>query len=164
MDKTFSNSATIQLRPYQSADALSLLMLFRDTVHRINCRDYTPEQIDAWAPADTPLESWARRFEGNIAYVAHHNDKIAGFADMTPDGYLDRLFVSADFQRQGVARKLVQAMLQSAADLQLPEVTTEASITAKPFFLAASFVVVRKQTVVCREVEFTNFLMRHPIS
>ncbi|GAA5504689.1 GNAT family N-acetyltransferase [Novipirellula caenicola] len=156
--------AQIHLRHYDPSDAPALLALFCDTVRRVNFRDYTHKQIEAWAPADMPIDPWATRFEGKIAYVAERGQSIAGFADMTSSGYLDRLFVSADFQRQGVARKLLRAMLQRAADLQLSEVTTEASITAKPFFLAESFVVVQKQTVTCRGVEFTNFLMRRSIS
>ncbi|EMI19507.1 GCN5-related N-acetyltransferase [Rhodopirellula maiorica SM1] len=154
----------IKLRSYEPSDALALLELFRDTVHRINCRDYTSEQIAAWAPDDLSTDPWAERFEGKITYVAQRGYTIVGFADMMTSGYLDRLFVSADCQRQGVARRLLRAILHSAADLQLTEVTTEASITAKPFFLAQSFVVVQKQTVVCRGKEFTNYLMRYVLS
>ena len=143
---------------------LDMMSLVRDTVHRVNCRDYTPEQISAWAPADLPLEPWAKRFEGNIAYVAHDNDIIAGFADMTPSGHLDRLYVWVDYQRQGVASQLLRAILRSAHQLGLQEVTTDASITAKPFLLAASFVVVQEQSVLCRSQRMTNFKMRYILS
>ena len=164
MDETFCKPAAIQLRKYTPSDAFPLLCLFRDTVHRVNCRDYTPEQIAAWAPDDLPLEPWANRFKGKVAFVAHDNDTIAGFADMTTCGHLDRLFVSANFQRQGVARQLLRAIVRSAHQLQLNEITTDASITAKPFFLAESFVVVSEQSVLCRSQRMNNFKMRYILS
>ena len=33
------------LRPYDPADAPALLALFRDTIRRVNSRDYNPDQI-----------------------------------------------------------------------------------------------------------------------
>jgi hypothetical protein len=35
------------LRPYRPDDAPALLALFKDTIRRVNIRDYSPEQI--WA-------------------------------------------------------------------------------------------------------------------
>ena len=37
------------LRSYISADLDELLTLFYETVHTVNARDYTPQQLDAWA-------------------------------------------------------------------------------------------------------------------
>lgn len=37
------------LRAYQPSDLEELAALFYDTVHRVNARDYTPQQLDAWA-------------------------------------------------------------------------------------------------------------------
>ena len=83
-----------------------------------------------------------------------------GFVDMTPSGHLDRLFVSADYQRKGIGRHLVEAVFESANSLSLKSITTEASITAKPFFLSQGFVVVKEQAVACRGEFLTNFKMQ----
>ena len=40
----------IHIRTYTSKDCLLLAQLFYDTVHTVNARDYTPEQLQAWAP------------------------------------------------------------------------------------------------------------------
>ncbi|MGV3484599.1 MAG: GNAT family N-acetyltransferase [Planctomycetaceae bacterium] len=149
----------LQLRTFAAADALACWQLFQDTVQRVNGRDYSPEQIAAWANRSANPDSWCRRFEGKIAYVVEHDASIVGFADMTHDGYLDRLFVSADHQRMGVATLLMDAVQATAAQWHLPRIHTQASITAKPFFLSRGFVVVSEQTVECRGVRLTNFLM-----
>lgn len=153
----------LHLRPYTATDAQSCWRLFLDTVRRINSRDYTPEQIAAWAKADIDPEPWFRRFDGKIAYVVEGDEdaKILGFADLTCDGYLDRLFVSADHQRQGIATMLMDAIEQAASESKLPRIHTQASITAKPFFLSRGFVVVAEQTVECRGVQMKNFVMEH---
>ena len=42
----------ITLRPYRPNDAPALLALFRDTIRRVNSRDYSRAQIAAWASDD----------------------------------------------------------------------------------------------------------------
>ena len=153
----------IQLRPFRSEDAEPCLDLFHETVHRVNIRDYTEEQIDAWAPTDYDHESWASRFNNRFAYVACDGKVIVGFSDMTRDGHLDRLFVSADHQGQGIARLLVERLLDDAMSAGTSKITTEASITAKPFFERMGFEVVREQSVNCRGVCLTNFRMRREL-
>ena len=44
------------IREYQSSDCKELAELFYDTVHRVNARDYTKEQLDVWATGQVDLE------------------------------------------------------------------------------------------------------------
>ncbi|QEF99160.1 putative N-acetyltransferase YafP [Stieleria maiorica] len=151
---------TISLRELARTDTDACLQLFHETVHRINVRDYSSEQIDAWAPSLINGDQWADRFDDRFAYVAVEGSQIVGFTDMTRQGHLDRLFVSADHQRLGIARRLVERLFQDATDNEIYRMTTESSITAKPFFLSVGFEVAREQTVQCRGVQMTNYLMQ----
>ena len=45
----------MKLRLYRSEDCSALARLFYDTVHTVNTRDYTPEQLDAWADGQVDL-------------------------------------------------------------------------------------------------------------
>lgn len=153
-------TAPVQLSPFLPQDAEACLALFRNCVHRVNSRDYTDAQIAAWASATIELESWRSRFDGRFAYVATEGDCVVGFTDMTRDGHLDRLFVSADHQGRGIARRLVERLLRDATANLMEEITTDASITAKPFFERMGFIVVREQSVECRGVWLTNYRMR----
>jgi putative acetyltransferase len=139
------------------------LVLFRDCVRRVNSRDYTQEQIEAWTSRTVDLEAWRSRFDDRFAYVVNEDDGIVGFADMTRDGHLDRLFVSADHQGRGLARQLVEKLVNDAADNSIGEITTDSSITAKPFFQRMGFIVVAEQSVDCRGVQLTNYRMRRAI-
>ena len=39
----------MQLRKYTPSDCVELTELFYNTVHKVNAKDYTKEQLDVWA-------------------------------------------------------------------------------------------------------------------
>ena len=104
----------MSLIPYQPKHLPQILSLFYETVHTINAVDYTPAQLDAWAPAASDQARWAASLSANFALIAEENGIITGFADMDSTGYLDRLYVHKDYQRQGIASQLAQALEQHA--------------------------------------------------
>lgn len=71
----------ISLRSYRREDSRALAKLFYETVHRIGCKDYSPEQIAAWAPAVPEETRWHDSFEGRLALVAVQGEEILGFGD-----------------------------------------------------------------------------------
>jgi putative acetyltransferase len=147
------------LRHYQFTDAAALLHLFRDTVRRVNVCDYSPEQIAAWASEDIDLADWATRFEGRFVLVAEQEGQLAGFAELTPQGHIDRFYVAANCQRQGVGQQLLSAIVAEARRLKLSQLHVAASTTARPFFAAHGFQVLSPQQVTCRGIQLTNFCM-----
>lgn len=149
----------LELRQYASGDCHSCLRLFCDTVQQVNSKDYSPQQIAAWASPDIDAAEWDERFHGKHAYVALSEAAIVGFADMTSTGYLDRLFVSATHQRQGVATALVTQLLSIASRTAIEKVTADVSITAVPFFHRMGFSNPVEQSVECRGAWLTNYRM-----
>lgn len=147
------------LRPYRPADCPVLARLFYDTVHTVNARDYSPEALDAWADGQVDLSAWNERFLAHTSLVAEEGGEIVGFADMDEHGYLDRLYVHRDFQRRGVATALCDAL---EARVSAPRYTTHASITARPFFEARGYRVIRAQQVERSGILLTNFCMEKP--
>lgn len=86
----------MHIRPYRSSDCPALAELFYQTVHTVCARDYSPEQLDAWADGRVELAAWDASFRAHDTRVAEEGDAIVGFADLGPDGYLDRLYVHRD--------------------------------------------------------------------
>lgn len=97
------------------------------------------------------LAAWDASFRAHDTRVAVEGGVIVGFADLGPDGYLDRLYVHRDWQGRGVASALCDAL--PAARI------THASITARPFFERRGWHVVKEQQVERRGVLLTNFVM-----
>lgn len=150
----------MQIRRYTPADCPAMAALFYDTVHRVNCRDYTPEQLDVWATGQVDLESWNRSFLAHHTLVAMKDGILVGFGDMDSTGYLDRLYVHADYQGQGIATALCDALEKAVPG----PITTHASITAKPFFQGRGYRVVKAQQVQRQGILLTNYVMEkeHP--
>lgn len=146
----------IQIRKYKSADCAQMAKLFYDTVHTVNARDYTKQQLDAWAEGQVDLDAWNESFLKHETIVAVCGKEIVGFGDMAEDGYLDRLYVHKDFQGRGIG-SVICDFLERACDA--PKFTTHASITAKPFFEAQGYRVMKKQQVERLGVKLTNFAM-----
>ena len=111
-------SASVTLRPFAAEDIPALFAMFRDTVHRANSRDYSPEQLRAWAPKAINETRWATLAE-RFAVVAEVSGQVAGFADLEADGHIDRFFVHADHQGRGVGAAMMRAIDGEAKRLGL---------------------------------------------
>ena len=143
------------IRPYQPEDCKELARLFFNTVHTVNAKDYTKQQLNAWATGTVDLEAWNRSLTKHFTLVAMENGIIPGFGDMDSTGYLDRLYVHRDFQGRGIASALCDRLEASVSG----SVTTHASITARPFFEKRGYRVIKEQQVERRGVLLTNFVM-----
>jgi putative acetyltransferase len=149
-----------QIRRFEPADLDEILRLFRDTVRTVNRRDYSAEQVAAWAPDAPDREAWLARLAAPWTLVAPESGVIVGFGQLRPDGRVDLLYVHADHQRRGIGRLLVERMVELAQTEAMQTLTVEASITARPFFERQGFVTVTAQQVHRRGVGFVNYLMR----
>lgn len=152
-------TARYTLRPFRPDDTLKLLDLFKDTIRRVNARDYDADQIAAWSSDEIDPVAWGNRFEGRFAIVAEIEDRPVGFTDLTHEGYLDRLFVSADHQRQGMASALMDSILAEANRLGLNRIHVNVSLTARPFFESYGFEIVEAKVTEIRGASLPNFSM-----
>lgn len=141
---------------YRPEDCAGMARLFYDTVHTVNAADYTTEQLNAWATGEVDLDAWNASFLAHHTVVAERDGVLIGFGDMDESGYLDRLYVHKDYQRQGVATAICDA-LEGASSSQ--KFVTHASITAKPFFEKRGYVAVKEQHVERKGVLLTNYVM-----
>ena len=102
--------SVVMLREYQATDCAALVDLFRDTVRHVNIKDYSQAQIAVWAPSDIDTEAWGLSFERHYTIVAAVGETIVGFGDIDKTGYLDRLYIHKDYQRQGIASAVCDAL------------------------------------------------------
>ena len=152
-------SIPMDLRRYRTEDLPALSRLFGETVRRVNIRDYTPAQAEAWAAGEADLltrDDWFRRL---YTLVAEIDGQIAGYGNVDGTGYLDHLFVRWDCQGRGVATALCDALEEHCRDLGLAAVTVHASKTALPFFLHRGYRVEREQQVPVRGQVLANYAM-----
>lgn len=149
----------MEIREYRTGDCPALAALFHRTVHTVNAADYTEEQLDAWAPGTVDLDRWDRSLRDHHTLLAVEGTAILGFGDMDRTGYLDRLYVHADHQSEGVASAICAELERRAPG----KIVTHASITARPFFERRGYRTVRKQQVERRGVLLTNYVMERDL-
>lgn len=143
------------IREYQSSDCEELTKLFYNTVHTVNAKDYTEEQLDAWATGQVDLNKWDQSLREHYSIIVVENETIVGFGDIDESGYLDHLFVHADYQGKGVGTMICNQLEQTVSG----NIITHASITARPFFEKRGYRVVKEQQVERQGVFLTNFEM-----
>lgn len=144
------------LRMYNTSDCEFLAELFYQTVHNVNAKDYTKEQLDVWATGNVNLNEWDKSFWEHFTIVAIKNEIIVGFGDIDKTGYLDRLYVHKDYQRQGIASAICDELEQRA---NANKIITHASITAKTFFEQRGYRVIKGQQVIRNGISLTNYVM-----
>jgi putative acetyltransferase len=149
----------MKIRLFEKQDAEQVARLFHETVREINSRDYSIEQVESWAPDDIYFRNWEKICSNRFTYVAEHEGAIAGFAELEPNGHIDCFYCHKNYQRCGVGTQLYQAIEAKALELSVSHLTTEASITAKPFFQRMGFSMVKEQKVTCRGEVFINYAM-----
>ena len=147
------------IRPHDEGDVPALVDMFRSTVRSVNLADYSDEQVQAWAPDVIDVAEWAARMAENSTYVAELDGDLAGFTELTPDGHVHMLFVAKDKLRRGVGTALLRHVEGEAKRRGLQELTTDASLTARPTFEKNGYVAVKRQEVTVRGQSFTNFHM-----
>ena len=143
------------IRKYESSDCKEMAELFFNTVHSVNVKDYTKEQLDAWASGQVDLEKWDQSFQEHFSIVAVENDIIVGFGDIDKTGYLDRLYVHKNYQGKGIATAICDKLESKVKE----NIITHASITAKPFFEKRGYKVVKEQQVERNGIFLKNYIM-----
>lgn len=143
------------IRQYKNEDCDKVSKLFYETVHTVNAKDYTTEQLSAWANDVDSLKSRRDDLLKHYTLIAEIDGVIVGFGSIDKSGCLDLLFVHKDYQNQGIATALCNELENGYFVIK-----TYASITAKPFFERRGYAVVKAQKVERLGVILKNYEMK----
>lgn len=149
----------MNIRLFKKSDTEQIARLFHNTIREVNSRNYTQEQLRAWAPDDIHFKDWEKACTQKHTWVADAAGQIVGFAQLEEDGYIDCFFCHKDFQGVGVGTSLYNRLEEEARSKKLNKLYAEASITARTFFVEKGFTEVSRQEVSVRGSILTNYLM-----
>lgn len=147
------------IRRVKRTDIPHISRLYYETVHRVNARDYTPEQIHAWAPRLYADAFWQRRFRHYRVFVADDGGVIVGFVELTRTGEIDCFYVHHAHQQRGVGSALMARIEREARGLGSTRLLADVSLTAEPFFRRMGFKVSRRQIKIYRNRAFKQAVM-----
>ncbi len=153
----------MNIRGYRETDAQETLDIFLSAVNETAAAHYSTEQIAAWSrPEERELGTW-NSARSRDTFVATISTQLVGFSDVSDDGYIDMMFVAPKFGRRGVASALLAHISGIAKAAGITELSTDASITARPFFERHGFAVVAEQRPITHGIEMINFRMTRKI-
>lgn len=143
------------IRKYADDDFEKVAVLFYETVHTVNAKDYSVRQLNAWACNTDSLKPRRDDLLKQYTLIADTGGEILGFGSIDKSGDLDFLFVHKDYQRRGIATALCDELEKGFAMIK-----TFASITAKPFFESRGYIVVKEREVERFGEKLKNYEMK----
>lgn len=161
---TTNYNSKIIIRTALLQDLSEMQTLFVETINFICKKDYTLEQINAWTSSIENTQRWVDKLTSQYFLVATLNNKIVGYASLEKKDYLDILYVHKDFQRIGIANELYSNIEAEAINLGARILTSDVSITAKPFFDKKGFRTLSEQLNILNGIPILNFKMKKELS
>jgi len=133
----------MRIRFAKNEDAAAIARLRRSTILHINSKDYPEDVIEAWS-ARTNANSFKNHADNLKRWVAVENNKIIGFVEHDSKAELTRLYVHKNFQGKGVGSRLLCRAEESMKKLGHKKISLESTISAKPFYEAKGYKVIKK--------------------
>lgn len=149
----------LKIRQAILEDIPEITSVFRDTIRTINSKDYSEKQIQVWASGANDLDKWEDRIKNNYFIVAENEDRIVGFAYLKNGNYFDGLFVHKEYQRQGIAIKLMRIIESKVITNGYEIIKSDVSITALPFFEDQYYIVEKKQKKSFKGLVYENYIV-----
>lgn len=162
---TAGPAGAVAIRDYRDGDAADTLRIFERAILETARAGYTDAQLRAWLGGPRQLDAWAAERRAVTTLVAVDDaDRPIGFTDVDGTGYVDRLFVDPDHGRRGVADALLRRVIAVGGERGARELTTHASIVARPVFARAGFDVVHEEEVERGGQTLIRYAMRRPLA
>jgi len=149
----------ITIRKFEIGDEGYIWNVFYSSIHQICSKDYSRDQVEAWAPKHLDSNIWRQKIQSICPFVAVLENTIVGYADIQPDGKIDHFYVHGNHQSKGIGKALMSNIFEKAT--KLDRLYSEVSHTAKPFFIKYGFNVIKQQQVQIRGMTLTNNIMEH---
>ena len=133
----------VRVRLARDEDCAAIARLRRQTIRLINARDYPEDVIRRWATKENARTQRASG-AGCKRWVAVERSRIVGFCEHSFDGVLSRIYVHKDRLGTGVGSRLLAVAEASLKRLGCRKITLESTVTAKGFYAAKGYRIVKK--------------------
>ena len=149
-----------KIRIAQQSDSAELRDLYKNTVLVVNRRDYSQDEVEDWASCGDDLSNIEEMIKTHYFIVAVNQlSQIVGFSSITPQGYLHSMFIHADFQGKGIATMLLEEIERYAITKGIIQITSEVSLTARPFFEKQKYVVKKEQKRQANKLNLNHIMV-----
>lgn len=142
------------------SDLEEMKQLYADTIQCVCNSDYNEEEREEWSSSVNQTDRWNEMIKKQYVLIAEINSQIAGFAALKDENYIDFFYVHKDFQRMGIAQELLNKIQDRASGSGTEVLTSDISITAKPFFEKNGFAAEARQENIRGNLVLVNYKMK----
>jgi ribosomal protein S18 acetylase RimI-like enzyme len=132
------SSSEVLIRPATSTDAKNLAEIQRSAVLNSFPGHYDQKIIAAFLSLIN-TSRFAIAPDQPARLVAEWNGLVIGYGSFWPTGKIAGIYVSAQHQRLGIGRKLLQAIEAKSREDRLPILSLEATLPAVEFYVFLGF-------------------------
>lgn len=151
----------MRIRKARQEDAREITQLVRDTIKKVNAKDYTKEQINAWAPTNKTDAYRKMIKEGRKIWVAVDKDEIIGMATLKPrENQVGGFYIKHDKIGRGIGKKLNERIEKEAKKEGITEITLYSTTTAIPFYQKRGYKKIRRSYVEMNNVKVPVVIMK----
>ena len=143
----------IIIRPAKESDAERIFEIHRDAILNIEDYLYSQDLKQAWAPENSKRAEQIVTLEQYYTVVALIDKKVVGFGSIIENN-LKSLYVDPDFQKRGVATKILKHLEEK---LTKP-IESKVSKNAVEFYHKHGYKIRSKATVMFKNKSIDTFL------
>ncbi|NDG86283.1 MAG: GNAT family N-acetyltransferase, partial [Proteobacteria bacterium] len=130
------------IRRARPEDAFAIIDSHVRSIREVCAKDYTPEQIQAWAGRDFKVERWHQTIERDLVWVVELEGRVRGFGHLSLHGEaaeLMGLYFAPEARGRGAGKALFAEVRTAALSKGVKLLHLHATITAKSFYESLGF-------------------------
>lgn len=134
------------------ADAPGIIHVHVNSIRHVCGKDYTAEQIEAWAGRNFKPSLWEQAIDRDFIWVIEENQQVLGFGHFAvmdnDNGEVLGLYFIPPAIGHGLGKRMFQEFLKVARSHHLKRITLHSTITAKTFYESLGFQQYESDTTV----------------
>lgn len=135
----------MKIRKATINDAKEMTALLRNTIRKVNSKDYSKKAINAWSKVSTSYAKKSIKKRNGEYFIAIINNKIVGYLRVShKDKIIRALYVHYNYLRKGIGKKLLKIGEKELKKLGVKKSKISSSITAPSFYASQGYKKIRK--------------------
>jgi putative acetyltransferase len=133
----------VTIRRAIHTDSDDIIVAHVRSIRGLCSKDYTQEQIEAWAGRNFKASLWDQAIDRDFVWVVEVDAKVLGFGHLAlmdeKTGEVMGLYFTPELKGQGAGKKLLGIMKLEAQIHGIKELNLFATLTAKSFYQSQGF-------------------------
>lgn len=129
------------IRRARKLDSAGVIIAHRKSIKELCSKDYSTDQISAWADRDFKESVWHELMETNHIWVIDDGKEIQGFCDLSlKNKEIRGLYLTPEVKGKGLGKIMLNKALNLARSRGVKDLKLSSTITAADFYRSQGFV------------------------